>query len=268
MEGELIDGMLAVDAHCHIGGYEGNPHGVQSLTARDLLARMDSTGIDRAVVCHFVSPLWSKEDIRQGNDLVLEATGKHADRLSGIAVVNPKMGSLAQEELRRCLEAGLKGVKFQPVLHGFYPVDGPLMDPLMEAAAEAKAVVVIHSDFGARCCTPYQVARLATRHPKVTVVMLHMGIVPDTLAHVPDIVRSAPNIVVETSHTPDLPHAVYVNPVRQLGPDRVLFGSDGPIVSVEVNLAKLEVAERLYGLTREEKRAILGENAARVFRLE
>jgi predicted TIM-barrel fold metal-dependent hydrolase len=92
-----------------------------------------------------------------------------------------------------------------------------------------------------------------------------MGIVPEMLAHVPDIVKSTPNVIIETSHTPDLPHAVFVNSVRQLGPDRVLFGSDGPIVSVEVNLVKLEVAERLYGLTGEEKRAILGENATRVF---
>ncbi|MDI7275223.1 MAG: amidohydrolase family protein [Anaerolineae bacterium] len=263
----MIGGVLAVDAHCHIGAHGGRCPGLRSFTAEDLLARMDSTGMDHAVVCHFISSLWSDHDVSRGNDLVIEATRRYPDRLTGVAVVNPRMGPPALEELRRCLEAGLKGVKLQPILHGYYPIDGALVDPLMEVAAEAQAVVSIHSDFGAWCCTPYQVVRLAARHPGVTVVMLHMGIVEAMLMQVPDIVRATSNVLIETSQTPDSPYAVYVNSARQLGPERILFGSDGPIISDEVNLAKLEVAVRQYGLTGDEKRAILGANAARVFRI-
>ena len=58
-----------------------------------------------------------------------------------------------------------------------------------------------------------------------------------------------------------------MNSVRKLGADRVSFGSDGPIVSIEANLAKLAAAEHTYGLTNEEKRKVLGENAARVFQI-
>jgi predicted TIM-barrel fold metal-dependent hydrolase len=50
-------------------------------------------------------------------------------------------------------------------------------------------------------------------------------------------------------------------------PDRMLFGSDAPTLSPEVEIKKLEVAEELYGLTKEEKRKILGENAARLFQI-
>ncbi len=262
----MIDGMLVIDAHCHIGELKRERHGIRRFTVDDLIARMDRNGIDKAVVCHLISPLWEQDEIRKGNNVVVDATWQYPDRLIGLCVVNPKHGRFAEQEARRGLEAGLRGIKVQPAMHGYYPVDGELMDPLMRIAEAAGVPVVTHSDFNAKCCTPYQVARLAARYPRVTVVMLHMGMDPEMLVHVPEVVGPVRNLVVETSQTPDYPHAVFVNSARRLGADRVLFGSDGPIVSAEVNLTKLAVAEETYGLTKDEKRKILGENAARVFK--
>jgi predicted TIM-barrel fold metal-dependent hydrolase len=159
-------------------------------------------------------------------------------------------------------------VKLQPVAHGHYPIDGSIVDPVVEAAGAAGVPVVIHSDFATSSCSPHQVAQLATRYPEVTFVMLHLGLQPHHLLQVPDVVGPTRNVVVDTSQTHDLPYGVYVHTVRRLGPDRVLFGSDGPIASVEVNLTKLAVAERRYGLTAEERRCVLGANAARVFGIE
>lgn len=263
----MIDGMPVIDAHCHLGRLKGVRHGIQGSTAEDLLARMDHNGVDKTVVCYLISPLWELEEIRQANDEVLEAVSKYSDRLAGVCVVNPKHGEAAQEEARRCLAAGMKGIKVHPAMQGLYPVDGAMMDPIMEIAAEAEVPVITHSDFNVKCCSPYLIAHLASRFPRVTVVMLHMGMDPEAMGHIPDIAEGLPNLMLDTSNTPDFPHAVYVNPVRRLGPERVMFGSDGPVVSIEANLAKLAVAERLLGLTKEEKRKILGENAARVFRL-
>jgi predicted TIM-barrel fold metal-dependent hydrolase len=48
----------------------------------------------------------------------------------------------------------------------------------------------------------------------------------------------------------------------------MLFGSDAPTLSPEVELKKVEVAEELYGLTKDEKRKILGGNAARLFHID
>lgn len=264
----MIDGMRVIDAHCHIGEFRGERHGLRSFSADDLIERMDRCGIDQAIVAHLIFPLWEQEDFKRANNYVIQATWNYPDRLFGLCVVNPKHGAFAQQEVRRCLEAGLKGIKLQPAQHGCYPIDGELMDPIMKRAEAAGVPVVTHSDFNVRCCTPYQVARLAARYPRVTVVMLHMGIEPDMITQVPEIVGGARNLLLETSQTPDMPHAVFVNPTRRLGADRVLFGSDGPFLAPEVNLAKLEVAEREYGLTKEEKRKILGDNAARLFKID
>lgn len=261
----MIDGMLAVDAHCHIGEFHGERYGLRRFTAEDLVARMDANGVDKSVVCYLASPLVDQDDFKRANNAVIEATWKFADRLVGACIVNPKHGQFAQQEVRRCLQAGLRAVKLQPVLHGSYAVDGDLVDPIAKRCADAGVPLILHSDFNSRYCTPYQVARVAARYPQLTVVMLHMGLDFEALGHLPDIARPHRNLFLEVSQTPDSPQAVFVNPARRLGADRVLFGSDLPLLSLEVNLAKLATAERLHGLTKDEKRQMLGANAARVF---
>lgn len=263
----MIDGMLAIDAHCHIGAFPVQKNGITTFTAEDLIARMDRNGIDKAVVCHLISPVWERDELTAGNDLVLAAVAAHPDRLAGLCVVNPRHGDFAVTEARRCLAAGMRGLKLHPVLHGSYPIDGAIMDPLMEVARFAGVPVVTHSDFDARCCTPYQVAHLAARHPDVTVVMLHMGLDTDMIAHTPEIAEPYPNVILDTSCTPDLPYPVYLNSVDRAGADRVVFGSDGPVCSVEANLTKLRVARETYGLRDDDVRRILGTTAARVFDL-
>ena len=44
---------------------------------------------------------------------------------------------------------------------------------------------------------------------------------------------------LEGSQTVDHPEAVYVNSTKQLGLERVPFGSDAPVISPEVNLRKV-----------------------------
>ena len=263
----MIDGMLAIDAHCHIGESPVERNGIKRFNADDMVARMDRNGIDHSVVAHLIFPVWERDEVRRANDYVLEAVARHPRRLTGLCIVNPKHGDFAVDEARRGLAAGLRGLKVQPVMHGYWPIDGQLMDPVMHVAQEARVPLVTHSDFNAKCCTPYQVVRLANRWPHVTVVLLHLGQDPESVTHTPDIVRESPNIVVETSNTPDYPYPVFVNPARRLGADRVMFGSDGPVLSVEVNLTKLAVAEQVFGLSAHDKRWILGGTAARVFGL-
>ncbi len=260
----MIDGMLVIDAHCHIGDYRGR-HGIGKFGPAELLARMERSGVDKAVIASAISPLWGRDDFIRGNDLVIGAVKEYPDRFVGMCVVSPRDPDFSLQEAQRGLDAGLKALKFHPIFHGFYAVDGELMDPFMRLAAEAKAPVVTHSDFNARCCTPYQVARLAARFPGVKVVMLHLGQDAEAAAHAPDAAAPYPNLYLETSNTPDYPYSVFINPLRKVGAARVMFGSDLPVVSVEANLAKLRAAEMQFGLEETDKRQILGATAAEVF---
>ena len=132
---------------------------------------------------------------------------------------------------------------------------------------ELNFTILTHSDFNCKRCTPYQVARLAQRFPKVPVIMAHFGMGSDCVRTVPDIVKGIENLYVDTSDTPNMPEAIYVDSVKVI-PDNVLFGSDSPTLSPEVELYKVEVAQKLFGLTETQKRKILFENAARLFSIE
>ena len=59
----------------------------------------------------------------------------------------------------------------------------------------------------------------------------------------------------------DHPEAVFVASTARLGAGRVLFGSDSPVISPEVNLKKLDVAVELFGLALETVQAIVWDNA-------
>jgi predicted TIM-barrel fold metal-dependent hydrolase len=254
-----------VDAHHHIGRKEGYPGG--EFSGSDLVRRMEQHAIAAAVVMHFVSVLRSPEDFIRANSYVAEAVARYPDRLFGAVAINPLFGDLALAEIERYAAAGFRAVKLHPIFHGNYRVNGGAVDDVAALAGQLGLPVVIHSDFTSSACTPYEIAGLAGRFPDTCIVLLHLGLHPELCKHVSSVVRSSPNVMVDTSQTPDFPREVYVNPVRELGADRVLFGSDGPECDVSLNLRKLEIAVAECGLREDEAKQVLSANAVRLFRL-
>lgn len=261
----MIEEMLFVDMHNHVFKPRKTVHGYYGQTMEELIDRMDRNRIDRALIFPGGSGLTHGE-FREANNYIIEAVEKYPDRFVGSCVATPVHGRFSLEEIERCAKAGLRGVKFLPHMHGYYAIDGEIMNPLMEKIAELKMIVTSHSDFDQKKCSPYQVVLLAQRFPQVTILMAHMGMNSDNTEVVADLVKGVKNVILDTSATPNLPYDVYVRPMQSV-PDQIVFGSDTPTLSPEVELKKVEVAEQLYGLTKEQKRKILGENAARILGL-
>ena len=68
--------------------------------------------------------------------------------------------------------------------------------------------------------------------------MCHMGIDPfvtESLA-VPYMVKDVPNVVLETSATTTDPYGVVKAPIEILGPERVMWGSDGGLFNLSPTL--------------------------------
>jgi len=254
--------MLAIDAHTHILPPTQSIWGVLSWPPEQLLQRMNENGIDKAVVVN--AGLFLPEEIKTVNNFVAEAVKKYPDRLVGFASCVPPLGDFAIQELKRCVqELGMKGIKLYPPKPE-YLIDSAVVYPVVEAATKFKIPITIHSDFSNATCTPYQVARLADRFPEATLIMAHMGLHSDLYMFTPDIVKRYENVVLDTAATPDHPNYTFVDPIRTLGLGRVVFGSDALPLDQAVALKKLEMAEKLWGLTKEEKKHIIGENMARI----
>lgn len=173
--------------------------------------------------------------------------------------------------LREMAERGARGVKLHPVLQKFEPNES-LMQPVYQACSELGLTVLSHTG-PARDGVPFAevsaFAPVLTEFPGLTVVLAHLGggKWQDTLA----VARAFPNVafdlceIIEWAGAPGAPTAAeLVTLIRDIGPERVMLGSDYPWYEPAHTAA---LVESLPVLSRAEKNAILGENAARILGL-
>jgi predicted TIM-barrel fold metal-dependent hydrolase len=222
--------MRIVDAHCTIG--DGR---VASLSADELVRQLDANGVEAAVIgppdrCLAVAN-------RDGNDFVLDACRRHPDRLIGFATVNPWYGDDAVAELRRAAAAGLRGLILHPPLQGYILLD-TLVDPVL-AVAEEHGLPVWAPTGKPFQSLPLHLTELARRFPNVNFMMGHMGHSDFWMEAVPA-AAAAPNIYAEVSYKQP---SVIVDAVTQLGPGRVVFGSDAPFNDLRLEVEKFREAE-------------------------
>ena len=239
---------VLVDARCTIGeglGYR--------LDAAGLVAQLDRHGVDVAVVA--AADRYLAVANREGNELVLEACAAHPGRLIGLAAANPWYGAAAAAELRRAVAAGMRGLALHPPRQGFMLLDG-VVDELLAAAAELGVPVYVHTGTPV-AALPLQVTALARRFPELPFVMGHMGHSDFWIDAVPAAL-GADNVWVELSYK--APHTIE-QAVRELGPERVLFGSDAPLNDLGLELAKLAATD----LDAHARRLVAGESALALY---
>lgn len=216
---------LTLDAHNHLGVRHG-----ASQTGDELVARLDAAGVDKACVFPFVEGDFS-------NDVVDEAVADHPDRLVPFLAVNPWARGAAVEEVHRRADLGYRGVKLHPTLHGYHLSDLDLVGPTLEAVRERGLVVICHGASDLRNAPPefYLAARA---YPETPFLMAHSG----TFWSHEQAVRLAaevPNLYLETARVPifEVAHSV-----RELGPEKVVWGTDSPFVDYELEYEKMRRA--------------------------
>ena len=239
--------------------------GVVGQTTENWIERMDNNNVDMSQIMGIYSLI--PEVQKEHNDVIIKAIKNYPNKFIGFMWASPLWGEKALEEMKRCADNGIRGLKLYPHGHGNYFLDGSIVDPLIELAKTFNWVVMIHTDIDSKVCNPHLGVRLAKRHPDVNFIFAHMGMNSDVTQFIPDYVKDTDNVYLDTSDTPGLPEYVFKKPMSIM-PDRILFGSDAPTLSPEVEFTKLEVAELYYGLTKGEKKKILGENAAKLFNIK
>lgn len=207
--------MPVVDAHCHIG------HGrYKSQGADDLLASMDSCGIDIAVIVPVEEHI--AVDNEEGNRLILSTVKAHEDRFFGFATANPWYGRKAVDTVRQHIEGGLKGIKLNPSLQGFL-LNDEIVYPLIETAQTYGVPVYFHTGTPIHSL-PLQLRDLAVRFPGVNFIMGHTG-AHDFNYDIVNASRGMENVYLETSMSIS---DVVARAIDETGPGKVLFGSNAP----------------------------------------
>jgi hypothetical protein len=166
------------------------------------------------------------------------------------------------DELSRVRSLGLLGLKLHPDFQGYF-VDDSSMD-IVYSTIEGIMPVLIHAgDQNCEFSSPKRLANVLNRYLKLTVIAAHLGGYSrwDEAEHY----IIGRNCYIDTSSSLwALPPEKAVDIIRRHGVDRVLFGTDYPLVR------HTEELKRFYtlGLTEEENSKILFENAKRLLKLD
>jgi uncharacterized protein len=241
---------MIIDGHCHAG--RGERLTAPWNTAAPLgayLRRARTAGIDRTVV---FAPFAG--DYAVANLEVSRIVARHPDRLVGFAGVHAVRDAGRVRELvgRAVCEWGFRGVKV-------HRLDAPATREVCEAAA-AFGVPLLYDVAGA----PELLEQAAPQYPGLTFIIPHLGsFADDWRAHqrLIDQLRRLPNVLADTSGVRRFDYLVQV--ARRAGPDRLVFGSDGPWLHPALELAKI----RLLGLPPSQEALVMGGNLRRVLRL-
>ena len=233
-------------------------------TAEELISSMDDCGIDASVVLNIG---WVAHDMcHETNEYILEAAARYPKRLIPFCSIQPKAGNAALDELERCARAGAKGIgEMRSDIQGFDLADRDLLQPFVDLMQKYRLVFLTHASEpvgheypGKGAITPGSLYRFICHFPHLKVVCAHWGGGLPFYALMPEVASALGNTHFDTAATPFLYRPQIFQQVAEIaGPEKILFGSDYPLMSPKRVMAQVRSLE----FTPEVEAMILGGNA-------
>jgi predicted TIM-barrel fold metal-dependent hydrolase len=236
----------------------------------ETIAMMDAQGVDKSVVFGF--PWRSADTFRRNNDYIMEAVVRYPDRLLGFCCLDP-MHREAPAEVERCLKAGMSGVgELAFYASGVEDVCLECLDPIMALAESFDRPVMLHTNEpvghlypGKSPNTLAQISALVRRFSRNRIILAHWGggIFFYTLLK-KQMREELANVWFDTAASPYLYRPeVYRLALELAGNDKILLGTDYPLLEPRRYFKEMDQA----GLTAEQRKAVCGDNAARLLGL-
>lgn len=210
------------------------------------------------------------------NDHIADVVSRHPDVFLGFGVVDPAQGKLAQREIRRCKELGLAGIgELNPARQHFYANDRQFY-PLWETAAEVELPLLFHGGYAAagsgapggmgvklKYANPIHLDDVAADFPELTIICAHPSWPWESEALA--VVLHKPNVYLDLSGwAPKYMSAEVRTHVNSRIQDKVLFGSDWPVLDVDRWLTEFDALDFKPAV----RDKVLLQNAKAVLRLD
>src|SRR5690348_14920699 len=286
-----IDNLVAIDVHTHVHRSVNAPKAdpeenerlaamaayfktaAASFTVDDLAAYYRERNM--AAVTFTIDQKEAPEDPARVTPMeIIERARDHADILIPFGSVDPARGAEAVRMARRQIEAGAKGFKFHPSSQAFTPND-PAVYPVYEVIQEAGLPALFHSgQTGAgagmrggggirlKYSNPMYLDDVAVDFPDMPIILAHPSFPWQEEAL--SVATHKPQVYIDLSGwSPKYFPPILVQYANTLLKDKILFGSDYPVMSPERWLADFEK----LAIKPEVRPLILKENAAKLLKL-
>jgi uncharacterized protein len=228
---------------------------------------LDEECIDKAVVLSF--PFEDNGLMAHCNDYIIQAS-KVDERIVPFVMINRRNGNAATAEGQRCFDKGACGIGELAFYDtGFTDDDGRNLEEVSYFLEEKQASLVLHvnepigHDYAGKSPTDFgAIVRFVLRHPKLKIVLAHLGGGICFYEFMPEIRRAFENVYYDCAAAPFIySQDVFAYATRFLGP-KILFGSDYPLLPLK------RYKPLLMDLTEEEKEQILYRNGVAFLNLK
>ena len=233
----------------------------------DLIRNMDMEGVGKSVVFGF--PWENEGHFRRHNDYILESIHRYPDRLFGFCCF-PAMSSGGARETERCLNLGISGVGELAVYEaGLTTEVCDALADVMSLCAQSDVPFLLHVNEpvghnypGKAPITLHQIYAFLQAYPSNKIVLAHWGGGLFFYALMKKEVREVlKNVWFDTAASPYLYTTdIYRIAGEIIGFDRILFGSDYPLLNPSRYFKEMETA----GLSQDAMDQMGGSNAARL----
>ena len=264
---------MIIDCHTHINNYHNED--VESLRGclDDLQLHMRRNRVDMALVLTSYKVNAGRPSTR---DAVMATRDlKNVYIVAGISYLHFSQEDL--EEIRGFLHDGtVRGLKLYPGYEPFFPND-PKLEPVYQLAAECQVPVMIHSGDTytpkgkVKFSHPLHIDEVAVDHPDVNFVICHIG--NPWIRDCMEVVYKNKNVYTDISglvlgNFSDRFEQFMRKQLQEMllygvEPDKVLYGTDWPISSME---SYIDFIEELK-IPEKEKKKIMCDNSADLFKL-
>jgi len=220
--------MTMIDAHVHIG----KSTRLQIDVDGEMLVRWaDELGFDR-ICCTDLTALFY--DMHEGNRLLYEQMKAFPDRILGYASLSSiRFGQAALDELERCRQDyGMRGLKIYSTPD--MSIAEPAMLPILEKCVSLEFPILAHT-------TPQECEYLLGHVPEAKLIMAHAGGQPFAKGDWNRAIIAAQrfeNLYLDTA-TSTIDAGFLEACVAALGPERIAFGTDTPLLDPWPQLTKI-----------------------------
>ena len=236
-------------------------------TTEELIDSMDRDGVDVSVIVNYG---WTTHELCvETNDYILESIARYPQRLVGFCAVQPQSSKAAIAEIERCASGGARGVgELRPDMQLLDFMDDEVIQPFAETLIKHKLILLAHTsepvghDYpGKGVITPEIFYPFIAGFPDLTIVCAHWGGGLPFYALMPEVKQAMKHVYFDTAASPFLySPEIYSLVSRLVGADRILFGSDYPLLAQSRLLKEINSAELPDGA----RNLILSGNARRL----
>ena len=284
-------GYLAIDAVVNIWTPEALAHrpdwrddffvgkmGVDQQTSdgtplEEMLERMDRAGIERAfLIATRAGPVGHPSCYRIPYEIVAETCAQAPGRLYGLAGIDPLDGMKGVRELEYAIrELGFIGAHFYP--HWFeIPPDHAKVYPFYAKCVELDVPIQMQvgqsmnydKNYPRRSVgRPIALDAVACDFPELRLIGIHIGI-PWTEEMIAMAWKHQNIFIGSDAHAPKYWPECFVHYINTYGQDKVIFGTDFPVLDFERTVAEIDA----LGLRETPRRKLMRDNVLRVYGLQ